>query len=129
VVGANCGITPEVERILTDRGVVVVPDFIGGSGGSASMEALFGPVRTPSPKEVLDLLEGLINELVTDVLGAARTRGLTPSRVALDIAAAAPVHPDGPPYGASPYMPSGRRPRGNRAAKAGRSSKKKGRIR
>ncbi|HEV2778119.1 MAG TPA: Glu/Leu/Phe/Val dehydrogenase dimerization domain-containing protein [Actinophytocola sp.] len=129
VVAANCGITPEVERILTDRGVVVVPDFIGGIGGSASMETLFGPASTPSPKEVLDLLEGLIDELVTDVLGAARTRGLPPSQVALDIAAAAPVHPDGPPYGSSPYLPSGRRPRGNRVAKAGRPAKKRGKIR
>ncbi|MFL6163362.1 MAG: Glu/Leu/Phe/Val dehydrogenase dimerization domain-containing protein [Jatrophihabitantaceae bacterium] len=122
VVGANCGLRPAVSQRLTDRGVLVVPDLIGGCGGSASMEALFGPVSTPSPDDVLRLLEGLVDELVTDVLSAARSRGLPPSAVAYDIAAAAAVYPDRPPYGASPYLPSGPRPRGDRAARARRGS-------
>lgn len=129
VVGANCGLRPEVEGILTDRGVVVVPDFIGGCGGSASMEALFGPVATPSPGAVLDVVEVLVDELVTDVLGAAEARGLPPSQVGLDIAAAAPVHPDRPPYGGSPYLPSVPRPRGSRGAPVRRSSTQGGNVR
>lgn len=129
VVGANCGLRPEVEHILADRGIVVVPDFIGGCGGSASMEALFGPARTPSPEDVLDSVEILITELVTDVLGTARTRGLPARRVALDIAAAIGVSPDRPPYGASPYLSSGPRPRGNRVAMAARRSNTGGKPR
>jgi glutamate dehydrogenase (NAD(P)+) len=115
VVGANCGVRPEAARILTERGILVVPDFIGGCGGSASMEALFGPARTPSPEDVLDLVETLVTELVTDVLDASRSRGLPPSQVAHDIAAAAAVYPDRPPYGNCPYLSSGPPPRGNRA--------------
>jgi len=122
VVGANHGLRPDVEQILTDRGILVIPDFIGGSGGSASMEALFGPARTPSPNDVLDLLDSLVTELVTDILGATRARGLSPHRVALDIAAAANVSPDRPPYGASPYLPALPSPHGNRVAVAARRS-------
>jgi glutamate dehydrogenase (NAD(P)+) len=125
VVGANCGLRPEAARILHDRGVLVIPDVVGGCGGSASMEALFGPASTPSPDDVLHLVEGLVDELVTDLLSAARTRGLPPSSVARDIAAAAAVYPDRPPYGTSPYLPSGVRPRGDRAARARRSSTQK----
>ena len=115
VVGSNCGVRPAAAEILTKRGILVVPDFIGGCGGSASMEALFGPVRTPSPEDVLDLVEALVTELVTDVLDASRSRGLPPSQVALDIAAAAAVYPDRQPYGNCPYLSSVPRPRGNRA--------------
>jgi glutamate dehydrogenase (NAD(P)+) len=119
-VGANGGLRPQVEQILVDRGILVIPDFVGGCGGSASMEALFGPKRTPSPDEVLNTLDNLVTELVTDILGAARDRGLSPHQVALDIAAAADVNPDRPPYGASPYLSSRPRPRGNRVATAAR---------
>jgi len=122
VVGANGGLRPDVEQILLDRGILVVPDFIGGSGGSASMEALFGPTHTPSPDDVLDLLDGLVTELVTDILGAARARGLSPHQFALDIAAAATVSPDQPPYGVSPYLPARSRPQRNRVAVAARRS-------
>lgn len=116
VVGANCGLRPDVERILTDRGVVVMPDFIGGCGGSASMEVLFGPADTPSPEGVLDGVARLVTELVTDVLDAARERRLPAGRVAQDMAASAAVFPDRRPYGASPYLSPGPRPSGNRVA-------------
>jgi len=103
VVGANYGLSPVAEQILDDRDVLVIPDFIGGSGGSASMEALFGPERTPTPEGVLDLVGVLVTELVSDIISGSRARGVTPSRVATDIAAAAIVDPDRRPYGHSPY--------------------------
>jgi glutamate dehydrogenase (NAD(P)+) len=118
VVGANHGLSVDAERILIDCGILVVPDFIGGLGGSASMEALFGPARTPSPEGVLDLVSSLMTELVADILSGARSRGVTPSRVAADIAAAAAVSPDRRPYGSSPYANVRRQPRGNRVQAA-----------
>ena len=114
VVGANHGLSTSAERILIDCGTLVVPDFIGGLGGSASMEALFGPVQTPSPEGVLDLISTLMTELVADILSGARSRGVPPSRVAADIATVAAVSPDCRPYGSSPYLSSRRLPRGNR---------------
>jgi glutamate dehydrogenase (NAD(P)+) len=122
VVGANCGLSQAAEQVLVDRGVLVVPDVVGGVGGSASMEALFGPARTPSPADVLDSVATLVAELVSDVLTGARNRGVMPSQVAADIAAAARVSPDHRPYGRSPYLPTDRRPSGNRAARSRRTN-------
>ncbi|MFJ5546419.1 Glu/Leu/Phe/Val dehydrogenase dimerization domain-containing protein [Streptomyces sp. NPDC093225] len=114
-VGANYGLSDTAEQLLIDRGVVVVPDFIGGIGGSASMEALFGPERTPGPEEVLQTLAGMMRELVGDILTGARSLGVSPRRVAMDIASAAVVRPTERPYGSCPYREV-TRPRGNRAA-------------
>lgn len=118
VVGANCGLSDGASRLLNDRGVLVIPDFIGGIGGSASMEALFGPIVTPSPVDVLDELAVMARELVSDIVVGARDRGLTPRQVALDIAAAARVEPGRRPYGGSPYR-NVRANRGTRGRRAG----------
>jgi glutamate dehydrogenase (NAD(P)+) len=114
-VGANCGLSETAEQLLTDRGVLVVPDFIGGIGGSASMEALFGPSTRPEPREVLDTIASMMRELVGDILCGARDRGESARRVALDIAAATVPSADRP-YGTSPYRVSGSAPRGRRSA-------------
>ena len=114
VVGANCGLSGGSERGLEDRGVVVIPDFVGGAGGSASMEALFGPDHPPTPEELLFHIAALTTELTTDVITAARNRGVTSSQVARDIAAAALVSTGERPYGRSPYAIRGDGPRGSR---------------
>lgn len=53
-VGANDGLFPEVEGLLYRRQVPVVPDFVGGAGESASMDALFAPAGHPEPATVLE---------------------------------------------------------------------------
>jgi glutamate dehydrogenase (NAD(P)+) len=106
VVGANCGLRPESEAALASRGTVVVPDFIGGIGGSASMEALFGTVPRPSAREVLDGTASMMHALVGALAGEAAARGVTLSEVARERARAAPsAAPPGPPYGVSPWLP------------------------
>lgn len=87
VVGANLGLAPEVEDLLARRGVVVVPDFVGGCGGSASMSALFGPPNCPTPEEFLDRLGGSMAALVHRVLDRAAAAGLTPRAAALALCA------------------------------------------
>jgi glutamate dehydrogenase (NAD(P)+) len=118
VVGANVGLSFEAEHALLDRGVLVVPDFLGGIGGSASMETLWGPEKTPEPHEVLDDVAYLIRELMSDVLYQAKLQSKSPRRIAMDIVVAAAVSPDRRAYGSSPYARRGRRPRGNRVAGA-----------
>jgi glutamate dehydrogenase (NAD(P)+) len=115
VVGANCGLTAPAQRALERRGVTVIPDFVAGAGGSASMEALFGPSRLPRPEAVMTQIAVLITELVSDLLSGARDRHVTPTQVAEDIAAAALVAPGDRPYGHSPYASHVRAPRGRRA--------------
>jgi glutamate dehydrogenase (NAD(P)+) len=104
VVGANCGLSESAEAALHTRGVFTVPDFIGGIGGSASMEALFGPRRPPTTAEVLDNLATLMRELVGDIAATSRRTGTLPRTAALRLADAATVDPDAPPYGHCPYL-------------------------
>lgn len=96
VVGANLGLAPEVEDLLARRGIVVVPDFVGGCGGSASMSALFGPPGCPTPDEFLDRLGGSMRALVHRVLDRAAAADLTPRAAALALCAE-------PNYRQTPY--------------------------
>ncbi|MFF0430635.1 Glu/Leu/Phe/Val dehydrogenase dimerization domain-containing protein [Streptomyces sp. NPDC004327] len=72
VVGANNGLSEPVERALHARGVLVVPDFIGGIGGSASMEALFGPERIATPQYTLDLIAAMMHDLTGRLISTSR---------------------------------------------------------
>jgi glutamate dehydrogenase/leucine dehydrogenase len=105
VVGANCGLAEEVEEALRGRGILVVPDFIGGIGGSASMEALFGSVRPPaSAGAVLERTSHLMRELVDDLIETARREDVSVRSVALELAASRAGTNGERPYGACPYL-------------------------
>lgn len=106
-VGSNYGLNPAAEEVLGRRGVVVVPDFIGGIGGSASMEAVFGPRTRPSPKTVLDSLARMSRDLVADLCGTAHQHGVSNAEAAQVLADRAHVSKDAPPYGHCPYLTSG----------------------
>jgi glutamate dehydrogenase/leucine dehydrogenase len=97
VVGANLALSRPVERLLHRRGVLVVPDFVGGCGGSASMDALFGPAACPTVTEVLEALGTRMRTLVAGVLSTARARRVTPREAALTMAGR--DVPPGRPYG------------------------------
>ncbi|MFE6612071.1 Glu/Leu/Phe/Val dehydrogenase dimerization domain-containing protein [Amycolatopsis sp. NPDC057786] len=103
-VGANCGLTERVERNLERRGVVVIPDFIGGIGGSASMEALFGPRECPAPRQVLDALARLMRDLLADLTEESRREKVGTREAALRLASPGTADPDALPYGGCPYL-------------------------
>ncbi|MEU1850929.1 Glu/Leu/Phe/Val dehydrogenase dimerization domain-containing protein [Streptomyces sp. NPDC019990] len=103
-VGANYGLSDTVEQALHRHDVLVVPDFIGGIGGSASMEVLFGPEQTPTAEQVLSRSAHLIRQLVDELLHSARARGLAPREVAMELAARTKVDPEAPAYGHCPYL-------------------------
>jgi glutamate dehydrogenase (NAD(P)+) len=105
VVGANCGLEEEVEETLRARGILVVPDFIGGIGGSASMEAVFGSVRPPaSAAAVLERTSHLMRELVDDLIETARREDASIRSVALELAASRAGTNGERPYGSCPYL-------------------------
>lgn len=97
VVGANLGLIAESEEILYRRGVLVVPDFVGGCGGSASMDALFGPPRQPTATQVLDRLGDRIHSLVARMFEVSKAQRITPRDAALAMANC--DAPSGKPYG------------------------------
>ena len=84
-VGANLGLASPVEELLHRRGVVVVPDFVGGCGGSASMDALFGPPHCPAPGELLERLAARMAGLVTRILELCDRHGCAPREAALSM--------------------------------------------
>lgn len=104
VVGANCGLSADVEERLNRRGVMTIPDFIGGIGGSGSMEAIFGPSVRPSAKEVLDLVAAMMRALIDDLTDHASCAGSSIREVAFQ-RAAQPWSVGEHPYGHCPYLP------------------------
>jgi len=99
VVGANDGLAPDVEALLHRRGIPVVPDFVGGAGGSASMDALFAPDACPDPAAVLDDVAAMVGGLAGEVLEASSARGIPPREAALALAETARPPLDAKPYG------------------------------
>lgn len=97
-VGANLGLAEHVEEGLHARGILVVPDFVGGCGGSASMDALFGPARCPSATAVLRSVGVSMRALVHEILDVSDTRQIPPRQAALAVCNARPsIRPR--PYG------------------------------
>lgn len=99
VPGANLAITKEGERILHDRGIIAIPDFIAGCGGSLSMDGLFGPKLHPSAQEVLDHVGKRMRIIVKRVLERSQKDGITPREAALNLCSEAPIYPEEKPYG------------------------------
>lgn len=87
VVGANLGLSAEVEGVLHRRAVVVVPDVVGGCGGSASMNALFGPVACPTATEVLHSTGSMMRELVNRLLTISTPHAATLRQAGLAVCA------------------------------------------
>ncbi|SNT60953.1 glutamate dehydrogenase/glutamate dehydrogenase (NAD(P)+) [Asanoa hainanensis] len=104
VVGANCGLTPDVEAALDRAGVLVIPDFVGGIGGSASVEALFGPEHRPTEVHVLGGVTQIMRQLVDHLISEARRRGTSARSVALHLAQTTIPVPDRRPYGRSRFL-------------------------
>ncbi|HVP30972.1 MAG TPA: Glu/Leu/Phe/Val dehydrogenase [Myxococcota bacterium] len=85
VAGANIPLTAGAERILEQRGVVSVPDFIANAGGviCAAME-YHGATRAAA----FQTIEERIRTNVEAVLADSTRRGVAPRRAALDLAEA-----------------------------------------
>ena len=81
--GANIPMTPEAERILHERGVLVIPDFIANAGGviCASVEYHGGDER-----QALQTIETKIAANVEAVLGKARSNDQAPRAAAIELA-------------------------------------------
>lgn len=83
--GANIPVTPEAERVLHERGVLCVPDFIANAGGviCAAME-----YKGATEGAALQTIEEKLRRNTRLVLDAARQRGILPRQAARDLAEA-----------------------------------------
>ncbi|MBU0730536.1 MAG: hypothetical protein KKE17_00580 [Proteobacteria bacterium] len=96
--GANLAISAEADTFLSERGILVIPDFIAGSGGSVSMEGLYGPEEHPTAQQVLDHIDHKIKGLVQLVILTSRNNKITPTQAALRLCAENIYDPDARPY-------------------------------
>jgi len=99
VCGANLATTKEAEEILYKRGIIVIPDLVAGSGGSVSMDGLFGPIYPPSAQDVLDHVDEKMHWIIENVLNRSQRDDILPREAALKICAEAPIYPQVKPYG------------------------------
>ncbi len=83
VEGANIPLTGEAEKILYDKGILYVPDFIANAGGVIC-------AASEHQKATRSIVFGLIEEKVRSnteqVLEASKTRGILPREAAFELA-------------------------------------------
>ncbi|MCL7414627.1 MAG: Glu/Leu/Phe/Val dehydrogenase [ANME-2 cluster archaeon] len=81
--GANIPTTPEAEKLLHQRGVLCVPDFVANAGGviTASVEYHGG-----TEKHAIEQTEATIRNNTKEVLEMSRNQSITPREAAQSIA-------------------------------------------
>lgn len=81
--GANIPVTPRAERVLHDRGILSVPDFVANAGGviCASVE-----YRGGTQKQAFETIEEKIRENTQEILALARAHSQIPAEAALALA-------------------------------------------
>jgi len=99
VPGANLAVPDESRSILQNRSILVVPDFLAGSGGSISMEGLFAPAQHPSPQAVLEHVDKKMFAIVSKVLQKSAKENISPTAAAIRFCHEAECLPDTRPYG------------------------------
>jgi len=83
VEAANLPISPEIEKVLADRGVMVVPDILANAGGVISSYAEY---RGYNPKRMLELVQRKIRRNTVKVIETALGNNIELRDAAMNIA-------------------------------------------
>jgi glutamate dehydrogenase/leucine dehydrogenase len=83
VEAANLPVRPEIEKVLAQRGILVVPDILANAGGVISSYAEY---RGYNPKRMLKLVQRKIRRTTVDVLETALNKDVEPRDAAMEIA-------------------------------------------
>jgi glutamate dehydrogenase (NAD(P)+) len=83
VEAANLPIRPEIENVLSDKGVLVVPDILANAGGVISSYAEY---RGYNPKRMLELVQRKIRRNTVKVIETAINKNMELRDVATNIA-------------------------------------------
>lgn len=103
--GANLAITEDGEAALFARGIVALPSFAAGCGGSLSMNGLFGPSQTPSPRQVLDYIARAMAVMVDRILRTSASERINPTKAAHLLCRTEHMAPSQKPYSDSEPLP------------------------
>ena len=80
--GANNPIAPEAERVLFDRGVLCLPDFVTNSGGVLGCTMEFASVRPP---RIAAFIDSQIGARVAWLLSEAKKQRVSPRDIAMSL--------------------------------------------
>jgi len=83
VEAANLPVSPEIEKVLAQRGVMVVPDILANAGGVISSYAEY---RGYNPKRMLELVQRKIRRNTVAVLETALNKDIEVRDAAMNIA-------------------------------------------
>jgi glutamate dehydrogenase (NAD(P)+) len=83
VEAANLPVSPEMEKALAQRGIMVVPDILANAGGVISSYAEY---RGYNPKRMLELVQRKIRKHTIAVLETALNKDIEVRDAAMDIA-------------------------------------------
>jgi len=83
VEAANIPATPEMEEIMYQRGILVVPDFVANAGGVISSYAEY---KGENPTRMFQMVEKRINKNTKIVLDEAKKKKIKPRDAAMEIA-------------------------------------------
>jgi len=83
VEAANLPVRPDIEKTLSGRGVMVVPDILANAGGVISSYAEY---RGYNPKRMLELVQRKIRQRTVKVIETALNKNIELRDAALDIA-------------------------------------------
>ncbi len=83
VEAANLPMRPEIENILSDRGIMVVPDILANAGGVISSYAEY---RGYNPKRMLELVQRKIRQNTVKVIETALTKNVELREAAMILA-------------------------------------------
>jgi glutamate dehydrogenase (NAD(P)+) len=83
VEAANLPVRPEIEKILSDKGVMVVPDILANAGGVISSYAEY---RGYNPKRMLELVQLKIRQNTVKIIETALNKEIELRDAAMNIA-------------------------------------------
>jgi glutamate dehydrogenase (NAD(P)+) len=83
VEAANLPVSPEIEKVLAERGVLVIPDLLANAGGVISSYAEYKGYK---PKRMLELVQRKIRKNTVAVLETALDKDIEPRDAAMNIA-------------------------------------------
>ena len=85
VEGGNIPMTDQIEKVLHDRGIITVPDFVANGGGIISS---YAELQGSSPTKMFDLVTAKITKATAAVMEKSLADNLYPRQVALELAKA-----------------------------------------
>jgi glutamate dehydrogenase (NAD(P)+) len=83
VEAANLPVRPEIEKVLAERGVLVIPDILANAGGVISSYAEY---KGYNPKRMLELVQRKIRRNTVTVMEIAESKNVEPREAAMGIA-------------------------------------------